>query len=91
MKRDKYLDLAREVKKLWSMKVIMILTVSGAQRNNPQRLGKRAGRVGNRKMSGDHPNYSIVKIGLNTQKTPGDLRRLAVTQTAVKDYQLMLV
>ena len=29
-KRDKYLDLARELKKLWNMKVTIILTVIGA-------------------------------------------------------------
>ena len=31
-----------------------------------------------------HPNYSIVEIGQNTRKFPGDLRRLTVTQTPVK-------
>ena len=30
-------------------------------------------------MSGDHPNYSIVEIGQKTEKSPGDLRRLAAT------------
>ena len=44
--------------------------------------------LGNKRMSGDHPNYSIVEIGKNTEKSPRDQRRLAVTQTAVKDYQL---
>ena len=29
-------------------------------------------------MSEDHPNYVITKIGHNTEKSPGDLRRLAV-------------
>ena len=29
-------------------------------------------------MRGDNPNYSIVEIGKNTEKSPGDLRRLAV-------------
>ena len=29
--------------------------------------------------SGDHPNYSIIKFGQNTEKSPGDLR-LAVIQ-----------
>ena len=32
-------------------------------------------------MSGDHPNYSIIKTGQSTEKSPGDLRRLAATQT----------
>ena len=43
------------------------------------------------KTSGDHPNYFIIKNGQNTEKNPGDLRGLAVTQTPVKDHQLMLM
>ena len=42
-------------------------------------------------MSCDYPNYSIVKVEQNTEKSPGDLRRLAVTQTPVKDYWLTLM
>ena len=55
--------------------------------NNPQTLGKSTGRIENLRMSRDQPNYSIVKIGQNTKKNPGDFRRLAVTQTPVKDHQ----
>ena len=33
---------------------------------------------------GDHPNYSIIENCQNTEKSPGDLRRLAVTQTPLK-------
>ena len=39
----------------------------------------------------DHLDYNIVKIGQNTKKGPGDLRRLAVTQTPVRNHQLTLV
>ena len=53
--------------------------------NDPQRLGKRTGGLENRRMSRGYPNYSIVKISLNTKKSPGDLRRLAVTQSPGKD------
>ena len=35
-------------------------------------------------MTGDHPNDSIIENSQNTKKNPGDLRRLAVTQTPVK-------
>ena len=41
--------------------------------------------------SGDHPNDSIIENSQNTEKSPGDLRRLAVTQTPVRNQQLMLV
>ena len=39
----------------------------------------------------DHLDHIIVEIGQNTEKSPGDLRRLAMTQTPLKDYQLMRV
>ena len=41
--------------------------------------------------SEDHPNYYIIASSQNTEKSPGDLRRLAVTQTPVKVYQLKLM
>ena len=41
--------------------------------------------------NGDHPNYSMVDIGLNTEKSPGVLRKIAVTQTPVKNHGLTLV
>ena len=47
--------------------------------------------MGNKNTNGDYPNYSIIKISQNTEKSPGNLRRLAVIQTPVKAYQLMLV
>ena len=42
-------------------------------------------------MSGDHTNYNIIENSQNTEKSPEDLRRLAVTQTSVKDHQLTLM
>ena len=38
-----------------------------------------------------HPNYGIVENGQNTEKISGDLRRLAVTQTLVKNHYLNLM
>ena len=61
-KKDKYLDLARELKKLWNMKVTIIPIVIGA--------------------------FGTVTKEL--LKSPGNLRRFAVTQTPVKDHQLTL-
>ena len=40
---------------------------------------------------GDHPNYSIIKNGQNTEKSPGDMRTLGVTQTPEKNHQLTLM
>ena len=56
-----------------------------------QRICTGTGGLENKKVSGDHPNYSIIKIGQNIEKSPVDLRRLAVTETPVKNHQLMLV
>ena len=56
-----------------------------------QRIGSGIGRLGNKETSGDHPNYSIIKIGQNTEKSPGDLRRLAITLPPMKDPLLTLV
>ena len=56
-----------------------------------QRIGAGTGELGNKRASGDHLNYSILEIGQNTEKSHGDLRRLAVTQTPVKKHQLTLV
>ena len=37
------------------------------------------------------PNYYILEDGQNTEKSPGYLRRFAVTQTPVKNHQLTLM
>ena len=55
-----------------------------------QRIYKGTEGLGNKRTSGDHQNYSTVEIGQNTSKTPGDLKRLAVTQTPVEKPQLTL-
>ena len=60
-------------------------------RNNPQKLCQENGRLRNQRTSGDHPDYSIIEIGQNTEKNLRDLRRLAVTQTPEKECQLTLV
>ena len=38
---------------------------------NPQRLGKGAGRVRNRRPKRDYLDYNTVKIRENTEKSPG--------------------
>ena len=81
-KKDKYLDIARESKKLWNMKVTMILIVIGAfdTVTNGLLKGLENSEVGGR---------------VETIQTPRIVRRvlraLAVTQTPVKDHQLKLM
>ena len=90
-KRDKYLDLARELKKLWNMKVTIIVIVIGAFGTVTKGLLKGLEDFGSWRPSGDHPNNSIIENGQNTEKSPGDLRRLAITQSQVKDHQMSLM
>ena len=52
---------------------------------------KGPGILGNWRTARDYPKDSIAKNGQNTEKSPGDLRRLAVTQTPVEDDQLTLM
>ena len=56
-----------------------------------QRIGTMTGGLGNKRTWGDHPNYYIIENGLNTEKSPGDLKRLSVTKTQAKDHQLTLM
>ena len=41
-------------------------------------------------MGGDYLNDSIAEDGQDTETNRGDLRRLAVTQTPMKNHQLTL-
>ena len=71
-KKAKYLDLARELKKLWNMKVTIISIVIGALGTVTKGLiNKETGGLRNQRMNGDHPKYSIIDIGQNTEKSPG--------------------
>ena len=49
-----------------------------------RRINKGTGWLGHKTTRGDHPNFCIIEIGQNTEKSPEDLRRLAVTQTDCK-------
>ena len=88
-KRDKYEDLARELKTLWNMKVTVIPTVIGALGTIPKGVVKGQEQLKNKRTCGDHPNNTaLFAISQNIEKSRGDLRKLAVTQTSVKNHQL---
>ena len=55
-KKDKYLDLARELKKLWNMKVTEIPIAIGILGTFTKGL---VPGLGNKSIIGDHSNYSI--------------------------------
>ena len=58
-------------------------------RHSYQRVGSGIRRLRNERKNGDRPNNSVVDISQNIEKSPGDLRRLTVTQISV-EYQLTL-
>ena len=58
----------------------------GTETSGPEKKKKKKKRT-----CGDHRNYSIIEIEQTTEKSPGDLRRLAVTQNPVRNHQLTLV
>ena len=76
-KSDKYLDLARELRKLLNIRVTVIPIVIGALGTIPKGLEKdwKGWKSTNR----HHLHNNIVEIGQNTEKNPGDLRCLAVS------------
>ena len=87
-KRGKYINLARELKKTMKHEGVSDISCRRCTWDNPQRIDKGLGRLGNKRTSIHHPDYSIIKIVWKIQK---DLRKQAFTQTQVKNHQLTMV
>ena len=49
-------------------------------------IPKGIGNLGNNRTSRDHPDYNIIKIGQNIEKSPGDL----LSQTHLRNHQLKM-
>ena len=64
---------------------MVIPIVIGALGRITKSIGTGTERLGKKRTSRDHPNYSIVELGQNTKKSPENLRRLAVTQPPVEN------
>ena len=58
------------------MKVTIIPIVIGGFGTVTKRIIKGIGGLGNNRSSKDHPKYSIIENGQNTEKTWGDLLSL---------------
>ena len=65
--------------------------VNWRNRKGLKRLGNKTGRVWNQRTNREHPFFSIVKIGQDTEKSHGGLKIFAITQTPVKDQHLTQV
>ena len=90
-KKDKYHDLAREIKQFMEHEGDNYTNRDWYFLYSHQMIIKGTAGLGGRRTSGDHSNYDNIENGQNTEKSLGDLRRLAVTQTSVKDRQLKLM
>ena len=94
-KRYKYLNLSWKLKKKKKKTIEhecdCDTNCNWCTRYTNQRIGIRIGELKNKRASGYHRKYSIVEIGQNTEKSPGDLGRLTVSQTPVKNQLLTLV
>ena len=90
-KRDKYLDLSRELKKLWNMKVTIIPIVIGVFVTVTKGLpkGLKDLEVGGR-VETIQTTALLRTVGI-LRRVLQDLRRLAVTQTPAKDHRLILM
>ena len=89
-KKDKYLDITKETVEHERDNYTIIIII-GALGTGTKGLIKGNRGLGNNRTNGDHLNYCIIEIDQNTEKSPGDSRRLAVTQTPVKDHKLTLM
>ena len=85
-KRDNTYILQKNWKKR-NMNLIVIQIVIGVLGT----LNKETEGLGNKKTSGEHPHCSIVDIGQNTKKNPGELKSLVFTQSPEENHQLTLV
>ena len=90
-KKDKYLDLDWELKKTVENESDVYTNCNWCSLYRQRRINKESVGFGNKRTRGDHPNYCNIEIGQNTEKSPGDLRRLAAPQPPVKDTQLTLM
>ena len=61
-KKNKYLHLARELKKTVAHESNVYTTFDWCSRYNHRRIIKGAGGLGNKRTSGDHPNYYIIEV-----------------------------
>ena len=89
-KKEKYLGFAWEVKKTVEHESDYYTNCNWISWYSHRRIHKGNRGLGNKRTSGDHPNYCSIKKGQNTEKSPGDLR-FAVIQTPVKDHKLSLM
>ena len=78
------MDLAWELKNAVEHEDDTDTNCSWSPWNGPQKPGKVTEGTEDQRKNQDHLDPSIIKINWNPEKSPGDLRRLAVIQTCEK-------
>ena len=87
-KKNKYLDLAWELKKkTMEHEGDDYTTGDWCFYHSHHRIIKGTGGLRIWRTSGVHPNSYIIENGQNTEKSPGNMRGFAVSQIPVKDHQ----
>ena len=89
-KKEKYSEFAKKKKQTLNHSGNSDTTSTWCTWTGLQKIGIRIRTVGNRRKNPDHPDYSIIVFGENTQKYPGDLYRLSHSLTPVKAHQVNL-
>ena len=93
-KKGKYLDFAKKLKKktkLWNMKVTVILIINGIFATVTKGLIQGLDDLEIRGRMETIQNIAILRSTRTTEKSPGDLRRLDVALTPVRNHQLTVV
>ena len=90
-KKDKFLGIGKELKTTMEHESDGDTNCNWCARYSHQRFATRTTGLRNKNMSLDHPNYIIVEIGQNTEKSPGDSRRFANTQTPENNHEQTLL
>ena len=85
------MDLARELKKLWNMKLTVVPVLIGVLGTISKGLVRGLEELETGGLIETIQKYSIVEISLNIEKNPSGLRKLAVTQTPARNHQQTLV
>ena len=87
-KKDKYQYFAKELRKLWNMSVTVIPTVISVLGTILKGLESGLEEL---KIRGRFETIQTAALLRSTEKNPGDLWKLVVAQTPVKEHQLTLV
>ena len=82
-KKIKYLDLSREQKETWDMKVIVIPIVNGAFGTGHKDLGNSLGEL--ERENRNRRKHNAVKISKDTEKTPVDPSCFVILKNSIRN------